>query len=54
MGVGSVWVFDPATRKVWVSSAVEVHEWEGGVLAVPGTRIELDPERAFRRLERRR
>lgn len=53
MGVGHVWVFDPETRRVWVSTADGVTEWGGGVMAVPGTRIELDPAVAFERLDRR-
>ena len=43
MGTGQVWVFDPETQKVWVSTADGVTEWAGGVLRVPGMRIELDP-----------
>jgi len=54
MGVGQVWVFDPETRKVWISTADGQQEWAGGVLRVPGTRIEFDPEEAFAKLERRR
>lgn len=54
MGVGQVWVFDPETHRVWVSTANEVAEWSGGLLRVPGTRIELDPAAAFERMMRRR
>jgi Uma2 family endonuclease len=54
MGVGHAWVFDPETRRVWVSTADGVTEWGGGVLNVPGTLIELDPAVAFAKLDRRR
>jgi Uma2 family endonuclease len=54
MGVEQVWVFDPETQRVWVSTADGVREWGGGVLRVPGTGIELDPAVAFAKLERRR
>lgn len=54
MGVGQVWVFDPETQSVWVSRTEAVTEWGGGLLKVPGTRIELDPAVAFRRMVRRR
>lgn len=54
MGVGQVWLFDPETQKVWVSTADGVTEWIGGLLRVPGTRIELDPAVAFGRMMRRR
>jgi Uma2 family endonuclease len=54
MGVGQVWVFDPETRRVWLSTADAVAEWGGGVLTVPGTKIELDPAVAFAKLDRRR
>jgi Uma2 family endonuclease len=54
MGVAQVWVFDPEMQKVWISTADGVQEWDGGVLAVPGTKIELDPSVAFERLARRR
>ncbi len=54
MGVSHVWVFDPAKRKVWVSTRDGATEWTRGVLKVPGTRIELDPAIAFARLDARR
>lgn len=54
MGVGQVWVFDPETQRVWVSSAEGVEEWGGGLLRVAGTRVELDPAVAFARMMRRR
>lgn len=54
MGVTQVWVFDPETQRVWVSTAESVTEWSGGLLTVPGTRIELDPAVAFERMLRRR
>lgn len=54
MAVGQVWVFDPETQGVWVSTAEAVSEWCGGLLRVPGTRIELDPVVAFERMVRRR
>jgi len=54
MGVAQAWVFDPETQKVWVSTADGVQEWGGGVLKVPGTKIELDPAVAFERMVRRR
>ena len=54
MGVGQVWVFDPETQKVWVSTAAGVREWGGGLLKVAGTMIELDPAVAFAKMVRRR
>ena len=54
MGVGTVWVFDPETQGVWVSTMDGVTEWGGGVLRVPGTQVALDPEIAFERMMRRR
>jgi Uma2 family endonuclease len=54
MGVALVWIFDPESRQVWVSSANEVREWSGGTLTVPGTLIELDPADVFARMARRR
>jgi Uma2 family endonuclease len=54
MGVGQVWVFDSETQKAWVSTPNGLTEWAGGMLTLPGTRIELDPAVAFARLERRR
>ena len=54
MGVGQVWLFDPETQRVWVSAAGGVTEWSGGLLSVPGTRIELDPAGAFEKMMRRR
>ena len=52
MGVGQVWIFDPKLRKVWVSRANGVEEWAGGLLKVPETLIELDPEQAFAKMVR--
>ena len=54
MGVEQVWVFDPETGRVWVSTADGVTEWGGGLLTVPVTRIEVDPAVAFERLAKRR
>ena len=54
MGVAVVWVFDPATRRVWISRAEDVKEWTGGTLQVEGTKIALDPALAFAKLDRRR
>ncbi len=54
MGVGQVWIFDPEAEKVWVSTPDGVMEWSGGVLTVPGTKIELDPAMAFAKLAARR
>jgi Uma2 family endonuclease len=53
MGVATIWVFDPETRKVWVSQAGRVIEWQGGVLEVAGTPIQLDPEKAFAKMIRK-
>jgi Uma2 family endonuclease len=38
MGVAQVWVFDPETRKVWISAGERVEEWTGGMLKAPGMR----------------
>ena len=55
MGVRLVWIFDPETEKVWISTGADVAaEWTGGVLKVPGTKIELDPAVAFAKLRARR
>jgi len=54
MGVGQVWVLDPETQKVWVSTSDGVTEWGGGILRVPETMIELDPAVAFARMVQRR
>lgn len=53
MGVTRVWIFDPATGKVWVSSPNGVEEHLAGELSVPETRIVLDPQTAFDRAARR-
>ncbi len=53
MGVRDVWVFDPETRQVWISTADGILEWSGGILRVAGTMIELDPSVAFARMMRR-
>ena len=53
MGVGHVWIFNPETEEVWISTRNGVERWSGGVLSVPGTWIELDPATAFARLRQR-
>ena len=52
MGVGCVWISDPATRKAWASTVKETTEWRGGLLRVPGTAIVLDPQEVFARMAR--
>lgn len=52
MGVQRVWVLDPETGKVWVSTPDGVAEHAGGVLTVPGAMIAFDPADAFARAAR--
>jgi Uma2 family endonuclease len=47
MGVGDVWIFDPQTGKVWVSTPGALAEHAGGELTVLGTAIAFDPQAAF-------
>ena len=54
MGVKTVWVFDPETRRVFVSSPAGVEEHLGGQLTLEETAITIDPAVAFARLDRRR
>ena len=53
MGVGQVWVFDPQAHQVWISTGESVRKWDGGVLKVEGTLIELDPGLAFAKMIRK-
>jgi Uma2 family endonuclease len=51
-GTKDVWVIDPELRKAYVCSASGFQEPEGGVLAIPGTPIQVVLSELFAELDR--
>jgi len=53
MGVGTVWIFDPATRPAYICSPDGMDEQKDGTLRVDGSMVQLSIGEVFKTLDKK-